>query len=118
MTPTAEATPSVGKLLREHIVGIDGITQDSLASALGTSRLTVNELMNDRRSVTAPMALRLGRVLGTTAEFWMNLQRDVDLSAARRKFADTIEALPVLREPKSREDLVADMSELFPDEPD
>lgn len=112
MSSEAEVV-SVGDVLRTHIVEIGGIKQDELASALGISRLSVNELLNDKRSITALMALRLAHVLGTSPKFWLNLQRDVDLAAARKRFAGEIENLTVLRAPQNEADVVADMDTLF-----
>ena len=56
-----------------------GLTQSALAEAMGVPRKHVNELCNDRRSVTAPTALILARVFGNTADFWLNVQRRTDL---------------------------------------
>ncbi len=50
-----------------------------LAQALGVSRQSVNELIRERRSVSPEMALRLSRLFGNSAEFWLNAQRAVDL---------------------------------------
>ena len=46
---------------------------------MGVPRKHVNELCNDRRSVTAPTALILARVFGNSPEFWLNVQRRTDL---------------------------------------
>ena len=56
-----------------------GLTQTALAAAMGVPRKHVNELCNDRRSITAATALILGRVFGNTADFWLNVQRRHDL---------------------------------------
>jgi addiction module HigA family antidote len=50
-----------------------------LAEAMGVERKLVNELCNDRRSVTADSALMLARVFGNSPEFWLNVQRRTDL---------------------------------------
>jgi len=55
------------------------LTQGALAEAMGVERKLVNELCNDRRAVTADMALMLARVFGNSPEFWLNLQRRTDL---------------------------------------
>ena len=55
------------------------LTQVALAEAMGVPRKHVNELCNDRRSVTAPTALILARVFGNSPEFWLNVQRRIDL---------------------------------------
>ena len=77
-------SPTPGEVLKEHIVDARKITQEALAEAMGVSRLTINQLINGKRSVTAEMALRLARVLDTTPDFWLNLQRRVDLAEAQR----------------------------------
>jgi addiction module HigA family antidote len=91
---------SPGEVLRDDILAGSGITQDALANAMGVSRFSVNQIVNDRRAVTADMALRLSRVLRTTPDFWLNLQRDVDLYRARRRAGDAINHLPILRPEK------------------
>lgn len=55
------------------------LTQKDLAKHLGVSRRLVNELIHERRAVTADMAIRLSRVFKTTPDIWMNLQKAVDL---------------------------------------
>ena len=56
-----------------------GLTVAGLAEALGVSRQSVNELLRTRRAVSPEMALRLSRLFGNSAEFWLNAQRAVDL---------------------------------------
>jgi antitoxin HigA-1 len=68
-----------GELLRKEIMPAAGLTQDRLATSLGVSRLTINEIVREKRSVTADMAHRLARFFDTTPEFWAGLQQDVDL---------------------------------------
>ena len=68
-----------GEVLREDFMPEYGLSVSSLASALGVSRQTVNELLRERRALSPEMALRLSRLFGTSPEFWLNLQRAVDL---------------------------------------
>lgn len=91
----APATPA--ELLRGKLEGRDGLTQDQLAQALGVTRYSVNQVLNDKRNITPEMALRLERVFGESAEFWMDVQRDVDLHRARRRLGNTLDALPVVK---------------------
>ncbi len=60
-----------------------GITQYRLAKAIGTPPRRINEIVRSNRSVTADTALRIGKALGTTPEYWLNLQRMYDLDLAR-----------------------------------
>lgn len=92
----APAPETPGDVLRERLERF-GITQDDLAEALKVSRLSVNQLVNNRRTVTAEMALRLGRVLGTSPGLWLNLQQAVDLFDASMRLGDELETLDVLR---------------------
>ncbi len=76
---TVRRPASVGEILREEFLEPMGLTQGQLAKAMGVPRKHANELCNDRRAVTADTALILGRVFGNTAEFWLNVQRRIDL---------------------------------------
>jgi len=73
-----------GEILREEFLVPSGITQERFAGALGVSRRTLNEIARGRRSITAEMAIRLSKVLGTSAEMWLGLQADYDLLTAPR----------------------------------
>jgi addiction module HigA family antidote len=68
-----------GQFVREDILAEFEITQSDLAERLGVSRRTVNQLVNERRGVSADMALRLGKLTNTTPQLWLNLQMMVDL---------------------------------------
>ncbi|MBI3675048.1 MAG: HigA family addiction module antidote protein [Proteobacteria bacterium] len=96
-TPSLFTPPSPGETLRRYIVDGERITQDELAAAMGVSRLTVNQLINGKRSVTAETALKLARVLRTTPEFWLDLQRSVDMHEAKESLGRSLERMPVLR---------------------
>lgn len=54
-------------------------------------QLRLNEIVRGRRGITADTALRLSRYLGTTAEFWLDLQSDYELRVARRTKQTEIE---------------------------
>jgi addiction module HigA family antidote len=73
-----------------------GFTQDRLAAAMGVSRFRVNEVINNRRAVTAETALLLSRALGTSPQFWLNLQNAVDLYDAEHKYSERIERVEAL----------------------
>ncbi len=74
-----------GEMLREDFLPDYGMTASSFAAALGVSRQTVNELLNERRAVTPVMALSLSRLFGNAPQFWLNAQAAVDLWDARRR---------------------------------
>lgn len=79
-----------GEILREDFMPDFGLSVSALAEALGVSRQSVNELLRERRALSPEMAVRLSRLFGNSAEFWINLQRDVDLWDASRDIADDL----------------------------
>lgn len=82
MRTTKRKPSSVAEILVEEFLLPMQVTQGQLAEAMGISRRTINELCNNKRMVTVDTALMLSRALGTTAEFWLNLQQQNDLWAA------------------------------------
>ena len=72
-----------------------GISQYRLAKTIGVAPRRINEIVHGRRSVTADTALRIGRALGMTAEFWLNLQSMYDLDVARSSI-DTARIEPLV----------------------
>jgi addiction module HigA family antidote len=74
-----------------------GLTQSAFALQLGVSFPRLNEIVRGRRSVTPDTALRLARVTGMSADFWLGLQQDWDLwHALRSKEAAAIARLAPL----------------------
>ena len=86
-----------GEMLREDFMPDYGLLVSGIARALGVSRQTVNELLRERRAVSPEMALRLSRLFGNTAEFWLNAQRAVDLWEAARTIRGKIERISPLK---------------------
>lgn len=74
-----------GEILREDFLLPMGLTQRSLADAIGVPFQRVNEIVAGRRSVTPSTALRLAKFFGNSAGFWLNLQIRCDLQAAEAK---------------------------------
>lgn len=72
-----------GEILREEFMPDYGLSVGRLAAALGVSRQSVNELLRERRAVSPEMAIRLATVFGNMPEYWLNLQRAIDLYDAR-----------------------------------
>ena len=82
MLMTKRKPVSPGKMLVEEFMKPLGLTQTALAAAMGVQRRHVNELCNEKRTITAATALILARVFGNSADFWLNLQRRSDLWTA------------------------------------
>ncbi len=80
-----------GEILREEFIKPRGLSQNALARALSVPPRRINEIVLERRGITADTALRLARYFGTSAEMWAGLQADYDLRLVRHKKARTIE---------------------------
>jgi addiction module HigA family antidote len=89
-----------GEMLLEEFLKPLGISQSAFAIRLGVSYPRLNEIVRGRRAVTLDTALRLARVLGMPADFWLGLQHDWDLwQAINGPGAEEIGRLePLLRE--------------------
>lgn len=68
-----------GEILKEEYMIPLGLSAAALARALHVSAPTVNDIVLQRRGVSADMALRLAAAFDTTAQFWLNLQAAYDL---------------------------------------
>jgi len=67
-----------GAVLREDVLPELVITQAILASHLGVSRLTVSDLLHEKRALTADMAVRVAKVIGGAPESWLRMQEALD----------------------------------------
>jgi len=75
--------PHPGEHLREDYLPAYRLTAGSLAKAMGLKdRTRVERIIRERQPITADTALRLARVFGTTAQYWINLQTAHDLSTS------------------------------------
>jgi len=79
MLMTKRKPAAVGEILVEELMEPLGLTQSALAEAMGVQRKRVNELCDNRRTITAATALILARAFGNSPDFWLNVQRRGDL---------------------------------------
>jgi antitoxin HigA-1 len=81
-----------GEVLREEFMTPIGLSANALALDLHVPPTRISEIirLEKPRAVTPDTALRLGRYFGTSAEFWLNLQANYDLSIARNNHEGTI----------------------------
>lgn len=79
-----------GEMLREDFMPDYNLSVSDLASALGVSRQTVNEVLRERRAISPLMALRLSRLFSNSAEFWLNAQQSRDLWDSEQRNKKTL----------------------------
>ena len=95
--PTHRPPTHPGEMLLEEFLKPLNISQSAFAVRLGVSFPRVNEVIRGKRGVTPDTALRLARVTGMSADFWLGLQQDWDLwHALRSEQAPLIEELEPL----------------------
>lgn len=97
--PTHRPPTHPGEMLLEEFLKPLGITQSAFAVRLGVSFPRLNEVINAKRGVTPDTALRLARVTGMSANFWLGLQQDWDIwHALRSEGAEEIARLEPLEQ--------------------
>ncbi len=79
-----------GEILREDYMVPLGLSATALAHALGVTPARINDIVRERRGITADTALRLARYFGTDAQSWINLQTAYDLRVAELAAGEAI----------------------------
>ena len=87
MIPRHRAPTHPGEILLHEFLAPKDLTQSALAQKLNIPIQRINTLINGKRGVTAETAILLSGELGTTPEFWMNLQNTWDLYYAQQRLA-------------------------------
>ena len=77
-----------GAILREDVLPALGMTQTEFTKRLAVSRLTVSELLHEKRGLSADLAIRLGKLTGSTPESWLRMQETLDLWALNQSKGD------------------------------
>lgn len=80
-----------GEVLRHDYLEPLGMTPNALAIAIRVPASRVGEIVNGKRSITAPTAMRLARYFCSSARFWMNLQSYYDLAIAEDQLTGDVE---------------------------
>ena len=81
-----------GEILREEFLVPLGLTAHALAMELKVPAPRINDIVRERRAITPDTALRLARYLGTTAQFWLNLQTSYDLKTTEKAMGSKIKS--------------------------
>ena len=95
--PTHREPTHPGEMLLEEFLQPMEVTQRELADGIHVPYQRVNELVNQRRGITPSTALRLAKFLGTSPDFWMNLQQRWDLYHAAATEQDELRTIQRLR---------------------
>ena len=92
------AVPAIhpGDHLAEELKELN-MSAAALARQLRVPTNRITEILNGRRSITGDTALRLAHFFGSSAEFWLNLQKLYELRRAEQKTGEMIKTLPTLK---------------------
>lgn len=85
-----------GEILREEFLSPLGMSAHQFSLALRVPATRINDIVNEKRGITADTALRLSRYFGTTSRFWMNMQASWELEMAEDETGNAVrrEVLP------------------------
>lgn len=85
--------PTPGEMLLLDFIQPMGLSQNSLARAVGVPPRRINEIVLGKRAITADTDLRLARYFGLSEGFWLGVQADHDLMERKRTIGDELEAI-------------------------
>ncbi len=80
-----------GEILKEEFLDEMGITQYRLAKDINVPARRINEIVHQKRAISADTALRLGRYFGMSPQFWINLQSHYDLEVQIDKLGSRLD---------------------------
>jgi addiction module HigA family antidote len=88
-----------GEVLREEFLEPLGITAYRLAKETGIPQTRISLILREQRVITADTALRFAAFFGTSAKFWLGLQEEYDLEAARDRLSEDLTRIKPLPSP-------------------
>lgn len=93
MTTTERILSSPGEILLEEFLKPMGISQYKLAKTIKKPQSAISDIVNGKRAITAEMAWLLGKALGTTPQFWLNLEMTYQLKKLDESALPDVESL-------------------------
>ena len=88
-------TPTVSEILREEFMEPLGISAYRLAQAINVPVSRVQDILHDRRKITADTSLRLAKFFGVSDRYFLDLQNDIDIRNLKIQLANEISKIPV-----------------------
>ena len=88
-------TPTVSEILREEFMEPLGISAYRLAQAINVPAYRVQDILHDRRKITADTSLRLAKFFGVSDRYFLDLQNDIDIRNLKIQLANEIFKIPV-----------------------
>ncbi|MBO6286392.1 MAG: HigA family addiction module antidote protein [Bacilli bacterium] len=83
-------TPKMSEILKEEFMDPLGVSAYRLANDIGVPVSRIQDILHDRRKITADTSIRLGRYFGVSERYFLNLQSDIDIRNAKPKIDETL----------------------------
>ena len=83
-------TPKIGEILSEEFMQPLGITAYKLAKAIHVPTSRIQDILHNRRKITADTSVRLGRYFGLSEGYFLDLQNDIDIRDAEHEIGDEL----------------------------
>ena len=90
------AAPTAGEILAEEFMKPLGISSYRLAMDIRVPVSRIQDILHDRRKITADTSIRLAKYFGVSETFFLNIQNDIDLRNARAELAAELEKIPAV----------------------
>ena len=90
--------PPPGEVLKDGVFADNLVSVTDAATALGVTRVSLSRVLNGKAGVSAEMAVRLGKWLGTGPEVWINMQAQYELWKAEQALKTMVRKIPRLKQ--------------------
>ena len=90
--------PHPGEVLKDGVFADNLVSVTDAAAALGVTRVSLSRVLNGKAGVSAEMAVRLGKWLGTGPEVWINMQAQYELWKAEQALKTLVRKIPRLKQ--------------------
>lgn len=89
-------TPKISEILKEEFMVPFNLSAYALAKGIGVPTSRIQDILHDRRKITAETSIRLGRFFGLSDEYFLNLQTDIDIRNAKKEVeASGLKIVPI-----------------------
>ena len=83
-------TPKMSEILKEEFMVPYKLSAYRLAKSIGVPTSRIQDILHDRRKITAETSIRLGRYFGLSEKYFLNLQDDIDIREAKEAIGDSL----------------------------
>ena len=89
-------TPTIGEILREEFMEPLGVSAYALSKAVNVPASRIQDILHNRRKITADTSLRLAKYFGVSDRYFLNIQNDLDVRELKQTMIEEIAAIPTL----------------------